>query len=227
MTYGRDLCYTTLARLQGLTEAELRKWVLLPLLGRMGLRSPIEYHGPREHGKDIIAFDLDRLGARRYLGVVAKTGNLSGSISDSGGLRSAVFQAEQCFSIPYYDLYGMSQLTMDEAWIITPGEVIPGAADAFFGHFAKYNLNKLVRIIAGADLVRLIDEYYPGYWAEDESIDMIREQRDRSYDVIRKLLAALAVNEADRQRVIEYVRDGKFTPEVQLDGARYFARATA
>ena len=45
----------------------------MPLLGRMGMRAATEYHGAREHGKDIVCFDVDRLGERRYISNLGAT----------------------------------------------------------------------------------------------------------------------------------------------------------
>jgi hypothetical protein len=65
-----------ISRLRNLDEQALRETVLVPLLMRMGLKAVMIYHGPRERGKDIICFDLDRLGRREYMAVVAKVTDL-------------------------------------------------------------------------------------------------------------------------------------------------------
>ena len=210
-------------KLAALSEEQLRQHVIIPLLARMGLRSPIEYHGPREHGKDVIAFDFDRLGRRWYLAVVAKKSDLSGAVSSPGGLMTTFIQAEQCFSAPYYDLFGMNAITMDQVWVVTTGDVIAGAADGFYAALEKRNLNKLVRIISGADLVRLLDEHYPAYWGEEETVDSIRAQRDRGYEFLRSLLRGFGATSSDIHKTIGYLRDGKHPPEVQLDRNRVVA----
>ena len=84
--------------LRHLTESDLRRDVIIPLLGRMDFRAVSEYHGPREHGKDIVCFTIDKLGQRRYLAVVAKTSDLSGAVSSSDGLMEVLHQTEQCFN---------------------------------------------------------------------------------------------------------------------------------
>src|SRR4051812_5052682 len=99
----------------------------------MGFRGASEYHGGGGRGKDIVSFTIDKLGQRRYLGVVAKIGDLTGSVSSSSGLSEVLYQTEQCFNEEYHDLFGMRALTMDEVWIVTTGRVVPGAAESVFG----------------------------------------------------------------------------------------------
>ena len=60
-----------LQSLQTLDEAHLREDVLVPLLGRLDYKAVHVYHGTREYGKDIVCFDFDKLGIRRFLAVVA------------------------------------------------------------------------------------------------------------------------------------------------------------
>ena len=108
-----------LKKLRQLDERGLRESVLLPLLTRLGYSAPTLYHGPQERGKDIIAYRSDPLGHREYLAVVAKAVDLTGSVSSSKGLREVIHQVEQCFDIPYEDLFGMTKVSIDRVWIVT------------------------------------------------------------------------------------------------------------
>lgn len=123
-----------LQTLRNLDERGLQQDVLVPLLNRMEFRGVSLYHGPRERGKDIVCFEYDRLRNREYLAVVAKAGDLNGSVSSDRGLREVTYQAEQCFDVPYEDLFGMTQLTMDRVWIVTSGRIVPGASDSVYEH---------------------------------------------------------------------------------------------
>ena len=69
----------------------------------MGFLAPEEYHGSQEKGKDITCFYLDKLDLPRHLAVVAKTGDLRGSVSSQNSLKEVLFQVEQCFDEPYHD----------------------------------------------------------------------------------------------------------------------------
>ena len=217
---------TKLQRIQNLSEAEFRETVLVPLLARMGFHAPSLYHGQREYGKDVTAFDIDRLGKRWYLGVVAKTGDLTGAVSGSRSLREVVFQAEQCFTIPYRDLYGMTEATMDQVWICTSGKIVPGAADSVYQTLAKQNLTKLVRVISGEDMVRLLDEFYPAFWGETETLDALRDQRDRAFDLIRRTFRTLGAKADEVSGILQTLGSSPHLPTVTLEGSIRMARAS-
>lgn len=127
-------------RLRLLDEKALREDVLVPLLGRMGYKAVTVYHGSRERGKDIVCFDYDRLQNREYMAVVVKTADLDGSINSANGLPEVVRQVQQCFDVPYEDLFGMDRVTMHEVWVVTSGRVVSGAADSIFDTLQKSNL---------------------------------------------------------------------------------------
>ena len=216
--------------LRALNEQTFRLELLIPLLGRMGLRAASEYHGTREHGKDIVCFDIDRLGRRRHLAIVAKTSDLTGSVSSSAGLQEALRQAEQCFNENYHDLFGMSRLTMDEVWIVTTGRVIPGAADSVFGKLEKTNLAKLTRIVSGEHLVELLDEHFPTYWnSAAESSEQVRAQRDRILAFLRNVLRKLGIASNQEAELLNTLLHSAWLPSVWTlaDDAGSIVRASS
>lgn len=205
-------------RLRALSEARLRQEVLVPLLGRMGYRAVCEYHGTREYGKDIVCFDIDRLRHRRYLAVVAKTADLSGSVSSNRGLTEALNQAEQCFNTDYHDLFGMHSISMDAVWVVTSGRLIPGAAESVLGKLKKSNLNKLTRFIAGEQLVELIDEHFPSYWdLALESTENVRSQRDRYRAFLRELLKELGTAPDRMEEVLSALANSQWSPRISTN----------
>jgi hypothetical protein len=209
-----------LQKLAELSEAELRRDLLIPLLGRMQYQAATEYHGPREHGKDIVCFEIDRLQDRRYLGVVAKVGDLTGSASDRNGLMTVLNQTEQCFNEPYFDLFGMRAVTMHEVWIVTAGRVVPGAAESVKGRLQKYNLDKLTRIISGTQLVELVDRHYPTFWGRAiESPENVRGQRDRHRDFLAHLLNRLGGNPHQIADVIATIENSTRLPNISVEGS--------
>jgi len=62
----------------------------------MGYRGVRSIHGPMEHGKDMVFSQQDPLAKERHYAVVIKRGALSGSVSSSGSLRTALYQIERC-----------------------------------------------------------------------------------------------------------------------------------
>ena len=130
-----------LKKLSELDEKGLREDVLLPLLTRLGCKAPTIYHGPQERGKDIITYSHDLLGQREYIAVVAKAVDLSGSVSSSKGLREVLHQVQQCFDIPYEDLFGMTKVSIDRVWIVTSKRILPSAETSIYSTLEKNNLS--------------------------------------------------------------------------------------
>ncbi len=201
--------------LGNLSESELRTEVIMPLLSRMGYRAVMEYHGPRELGKDIVCYDIDRLRKRRYLAVVAKVTDLTGSVSSNRGLLTVCNQIEQCFNEEYSDLFGMRKITMDEVWVVTAGKIVSGAADSVIDKLQKSNLSKLTSFIAIEELVELIDEYLPTYWnLEGDTPDQVRGQRDRLLALLQDLLSGLGASKTKISEVVSAVMNSKWSPSV-------------
>jgi hypothetical protein len=130
----------------------------------------IEHHGgSAEKGKDIIGYYEGLLGEHRYVCVVAKVGDIHGSVSKRGSASEVLFQAEQALSEPYTDVYTLQEVRMDECWVMTTGEIKNTAIDSIRGTLAKSNLDKLVRFIDGKRLVELVSLYMPGFWYRIEA----------------------------------------------------------
>lgn len=102
----------------------------------MGYLAPVEYHGVNEKGKDIICFEYDRLNEQRFLAVVAKTGDLTGSASSTMGLMNVVTQVQQAFDNPYENLFNMRQVFINEVWVMTTGKIVSSAQESAI---AMYN----------------------------------------------------------------------------------------
>lgn len=198
-----------------LDEKALRESVLVPLLTKMGFKAVTIYHGPRERGKDIICFDFDRLGNREYFAVVAKVTDLDGSVSSSNNLREAVYQVEQCFDIPYQDLFGMMRVAIDRVWVVTSGRIKSRAEESVYSHLEKQNLSKVVRFIAGPQLLQLIDEHYPEYWNLSlEPIHVVREQKSRLIRFCRQILQRLGGSQSDIDITMNQVINSHYPPIV-------------
>jgi len=216
-----------LAKLYSLDEKALRENLLVPLLTRMGLKAAAVYHGPRERGKDIVCFDVDRLGNREYIGVVAKTTALDGSVSSTNSLREVLCQIEQCFNVPYEDLFGMTRVSMNRVWVVTSQKIVSGAADSIFDQLAKTNLSKLVKFIGGETLLSLIDQHYPAYWDQSlEPVDVLMEQKHRLESFTRRLLLSLGGDNSGVEATINQVIHSAFPPEVQVPPDRSLTRVS-
>jgi hypothetical protein len=191
----------------------------------MGYKAVTLHHGPRERGKDVVCIDHDRLGNREYLGIVAKAVDLTGSVSSEAGLSEVLRQVEQCFDVPYEDLFNMSRVTMHRVWVITSRRVVPGASDAVFEHLRKQNLDKLVRVISGEQLVALVDKHFPEYWdASAEPADRLRERAMRLEQFTRRLLEALGADADDLRQTLHAVAGASDLPEIRVNAGRTLSR---
>ena len=214
-----------LRKLGELDEKGLREDVLLPLLTRLGCKAPTIYHGPQERGKDIITYTDDLLGQREYLAVVAKAVDLSGSVSSSTGLSAVLHQVQQCFDIPYEDLFGMTKISIDRVWIVTSKRILPGAETSIFSTLEKNNLRKLIRFISGEQLAKLIDEKFPEFWDESlEPPDVLREQKARLSRFCQDLLGALGGHKSDIKATLNNVLHSYSPPKVAIPPDRTLTR---
>lgn len=185
--------------LKSLDEQQFRTEVIIPLLSKMGFLAPLEYHGPNEKGKDIICFDYDRLNEQRFLAVVAKTGDLSGSASSGSGLMNVAIQIQQSFDNPYENLYNMRQLYINEVWVMTTGRIVPGAQESVIATLRKSNLDKQIRFIGDDRLVQLIDQHFSTYWnSSNETKEYVIIQRDR---LLRFLEGLMKHNNVDKATI--------------------------
>ena len=214
-----------LKKLSELDEKGLREDVLLPLLTRLGCKAPTIYHGPQERGKDIITYTHDLLDQRTYLAVVAKAVDLRGSVSSSTGLREVLHQVQQCFDIPYEDLFGMAKVSIDRVWIVTSKRVLSGAETSIFSTLKKNNLEKLIRFISGERLADLIDENYPAFWDQSlEPANVLKEQQARLTRFCKDLLSALGGNQDDIKATLNAVLHSYSPPKVTSPSDRTLTR---
>lgn len=200
-----------------LPEAELRRGVLLPLLSLMGFHAPTETHGTIERGKDIVCFDVDKLGNRFNVAIVAKRGDLVGSVSDTRGVREVVYQVEQAFREPLRDLFGMREIQIDQVWIVTSGRVLPTAGEAVFGVMKETNLHRHIRIISGENLVQLVDRYFQSYWTgAPENMEQVKTQRDRVLQFCRELLLRVGASAAEVESIASALLHSPYPPSVRM-----------
>ena len=145
-------------KLKALSEADLRKEVLIPLFQAMGFQDVFEYHGSDEFGKDIVMWQKDVLEGRTNFAVVAKAKNITGAVS-KGHISEICIQVRQCFGQPFLDPIDSSQRAVDRVIVVTSGSITRPARKAIqveLGVLASQTV-----IIDGGILWRRIREYMP------------------------------------------------------------------
>lgn len=199
--------------LKKLDEKEFRQDLIIPLLSKMGYIAPVEYHGTNEKGKDIICFEYDKLGEQRFLAIVAKTGDLTGSASSNAGLMNVVTQISQAFDSPYEELFNMRQVNINEVWVMTTGKIVAGAEESVINTLRKTNLDKQIRFIRDDRLVQLIDKHFNTYWnSTSETKESVIIQRDRLIKFVENLLRSNNVEHATIEAVKSSVLYSDFSP---------------
>lgn len=98
-----------------LSEADFRRLVLVPLLNKLGFMGVFEFHGGRELGKDIVAWQANKLGNRENIAVVAKADKISGT-QGSGAVAG---QVRQALNAPYADPHTGESLKVNKVTIMT------------------------------------------------------------------------------------------------------------
>ena len=81
--------------LRELDKRELRERILPPLLQALGFVDVRHRHGPREEGKDLLAWRLSVIDTHDWIGFVVKRGDLNAQVTSSAGIRTVLHQVEQ------------------------------------------------------------------------------------------------------------------------------------
>ena len=203
--------------LRHLREEELRAFVLMPLLRRMGYRDVVEYHGgSAEKGKDIVCWYSDPSGERRFVSLVVKRGNIHGSVSKSGNAAEVLHQLQQVFDEPYTDLYGLKEVIIDECWVVASGDILNTAVESIQGQLKKSNLNKFVRFLDSSKVLGLINNYYPEFRLQDFHMSLFFHEvgarvvcAQAATERLEWLLANRSLNDDSARRCVEDILSGR------------------
>lgn len=149
-------------QLEGLSEDELRRKVLIPLFKKMGFRDVEHYHGGTgEQGKDIVMWRPDSFDNRENYAVVAKRGSISGKASGGSGSASEIAnQIRQSFRDPYTDPKGTGDQKVHKCIVVASGRIPKQAIDSIKNMLSE-DLTRATRFINGDELWRLIEKHMP------------------------------------------------------------------
>jgi len=92
----------TIERLARLSETDLQRKIIEPLLRSEGFTSVRQTSGPNDKGKDLIALKED-FGKPKLYGIQIKKFKFSGKHDDSRGLANVITQLKQVFAEPVKD----------------------------------------------------------------------------------------------------------------------------
>lgn len=191
--------------LQEYSEDSLRQEVLVPLLTKLGFHDPIIHHHAGEKGKDIVCKEFDeKFGKTKYLAVVVKRGNVTGSASGSNSYFAVINQIKQALNEPYRHVYELREVTIDQVILIISGNFLPTALDSIYGTLKAEKVDKAIRDTVDIEkLILLIDSHFPEFWEEieDKKASLIR-QRNILLNNLGKLLKVFIPDSAARKSAL-------------------------
>jgi DNA-binding NarL/FixJ family response regulator len=107
--------------IRGASERDLIKNYIIPLLNKLGFRGIRYTHGPSECGLDIVCFEIDRLGKRRYVGAQVKAGKIHKNEEKKPGrnIVTILNQIQQAFESTIFMATEKKELDIDRIIVIS------------------------------------------------------------------------------------------------------------
>ena len=149
------------AALGGMPERELHERVLPPLLRALDYFDVRVLHGPREEGKDLLAWRMSEIDTPEWVGFVVKTGDLTAQVASTNGIRTVLHQVEQVLDHEIVDPLTSARSHVRACWVITNGRILAHALDDAAATMRRHHLDKLIRWVDGTSLTRLLSERLP------------------------------------------------------------------
>ena len=147
-------------RLEALSEIDLQRFVVEPLLEKNGFESVRDVSGPNEKGRDLVAVKAE-LGTSHFYAVQVKKLKISGRVEDPQSLMGLLYQLDQAIHEEAFDPASLSKRSPDRLIFITPHTINRAALDAALEKYRSLSRNQ-VTIIDGttlaSEVVRLIPE---------------------------------------------------------------------
>lgn len=147
----------SLEKLRSLSEADLRRKVLIPLFRAMGFRDVTEVHGSRELGKDIVMWKVDHFRGRVNYAVVAKAQKVTTGPQSAGVSR----QIRESFGSSYTDPISLEEREVNRVIVVTSKEFTGEAKDSLRSELRSLNLEGTTDLLGGEKLFEMVREYLP------------------------------------------------------------------
>ncbi len=192
--------------IQNLNEDDLRQKVIIPLLSKLGFIDPIHHHHSGEKGKDIVCKEYDRVFKKtKYLAVIVKKGDITGSSSSSDGYFNVINQLKQAINESYKHVYELKEVFIDQCLLITSGKFLATSLESIYCTLRAERIDKVIRDAIDIDkLIHLIDENYSEFWSEflDERESLIN-QRNYLLNNISKLIKIIIPKYDDQEKALK------------------------
>jgi hypothetical protein len=147
--------------LQSLKDEKTFREFAIDLFRHLEYQEVRETHGPMEKGRDIIFYEKNRMGELEFVGVQAKIGNISGSVSRSGSPTALVQQTMEAFNSAIS--FGEASHYLDKYVILASG-TISDPARAKIEDFLRHNkYNKRVYFWGQEKIAEIKVQYAPTF----------------------------------------------------------------
>lgn len=147
-------------KLEALSEIDLQRFVVEPLLEKNGFESVRDVSGPNEKGRDLVAVKTE-LGTSHFYAVQVKKLKISGRVEDPQSLMGLLYQLDQAIHEDTFDPATLSKRVPDRLIFVTPYTINRAALDAALNKYVSLSRNQ-VTIIDGttlaSEVVRLIPD---------------------------------------------------------------------
>ncbi len=195
-------------KIQKLTESELRKEVLIPLLVKMGFIDPIEYHHNNEKGKDIICKEFDeKFNKYKYIAVIVKVDDITGSSSANNSIFTVINQIKQAVNEPFKHIYDIREIHIDECIVITSKRIKAPALESIYHTLKAEHIDKAIReFIDISKLLSLIDKNFVEYWKQEENkYELVLFERNNLLNNLLKVLDSVVYNKKELNQLKKHI----------------------
>ena len=186
----------------------MRQAVLIPLLSKMGFIDPIHHHHQNEKGKDIVCKEYDQVFKKtKYIAVVVKKGNITGSSSSTDGYFAVINQIRQSLNEPYKHIYELREINIDQCLLVASGKFLATSLESIYGTLKQERLDKAIRDTIDIDkLVSLIDDHFPEYWDEYETEkEFLVNQRNVLLNNVAKIIKLIIPDLSDQKKALRII----------------------
>lgn len=105
-----------LGEIKKLSEEELSTQIIMPLLKKLDFKSVIYTCGVDEFGRDIVFYDIDAFGNKKWKGAQVKAANIHATLSREGNVQEIINQIQEAFDNPYFHPASREEIRVNEMY---------------------------------------------------------------------------------------------------------------
>lgn len=149
----------TLDDLQGFSEEDLTKNVIIPLLREMGYNKIKYEHGIDEHGRDIVFCSETPFSIKKWKCTQVKVTRIHGNTREQGNVGEIDTQIKEALDNPYTDSVSGNDVSMSEIYIITSKTITSNAKESILEMVDNRYTPPVTHFLEGQDLFNLLEGY--------------------------------------------------------------------